>query len=653
MQNNWITYIKQLDQIGVLPAKDAVNNANLVLKNQFIFNHPYDMEPTTTIVNFDPIKWQQSPNGDPEWLYMLKRQEYLTDLLHAFYITEKQDYLLKAKQLILEWIDQNLTLPETWRTIDTGIRLLNWAPVVKVLKEQSVLTKVEQRKIKDAVQKQVYYLKQNYIEKYDISNWGVLITTGILVYDAINNQTISNSDTEWALERLECEIALQVNPDGTHWEQSPLYFLEVWKSTLSVYAAYKQNNIAFPKQLLTSLQAMHNCAPHLIKPNHLLLQQGDTDSINIDSLYQSSGVLLDLQPVADMKITSVVDFILVELYHHQGIKTFLKKQAPTSTPIANLAFDSPITGNYYWRSNWSNVADYWHIYNGTLGSGHGHAALGHIDLALNGHDILIDPGRFTYVDGTERRYLKSVGAHNTIEIDDHPFTKPADSWKFSEVGLPLNNTVSHQKDIDLTSITYLEHPDDSQSPIVTRHFIWLRAFKIMVVLDAIKAPGKHTIKMRYNLAPNLTVSQSQEQPIKLADGTFNVQLFSSVQKHFLKRSLFSLRYNQLTHLNQLEFCQNIKDYAVQYTVLAEHNNLKQVKTVKVTQSGEPNKIVQPEKCSAFEIVLNQNDSLLITLQWLNTFIGRKLYLVNGHPAYGTLNIIYLHNGKETHRSHLI
>ncbi len=58
------------------------------------------MEPTQISYTMDPIKWQETPNGDPEWLYMLKRQEYLLDLLEAFYTTGQVKYQTKMKALL-------------------------------------------------------------------------------------------------------------------------------------------------------------------------------------------------------------------------------------------------------------------------------------------------------------------------------------------------------------------------------------------------------------------------------------------------------------------------------------------------------------------------------------------------------------------------
>ena len=167
----WTTYIQQLRQHQHL-TDHAQKNADRLLKNVYLFDNPYAMEPTQISYTMDPIQWQKTPNGDPEWLYMLKRQEYLLDLLEAFYETGDMVYQKKMKALLFSWIEENLAFPDTWRTIDTGIRLLNWTPVIANLLESQLLTAKERVNVESAVNTQAAYLKQNYTEKFDISKIG-------------------------------------------------------------------------------------------------------------------------------------------------------------------------------------------------------------------------------------------------------------------------------------------------------------------------------------------------------------------------------------------------------------------------------------------------------------------------------------------------
>lgn len=265
---------------------------------------------------------------------MLKRQEYLVELLEAYYETDNTAYRDLMKHLLFDWIDNNLTLPDTWRTIDTGIRLLNWTAVIGALQEENQLNADEQQIIDDAVRQQAEYLRTHYTEKFDISNWGVLITTGILVYAARFPKTIEPEVVTWAQSKLDIELDLQVDADGNQWEQSPLYLLEVWRSVLSVYAAQTAAHQDVKPIIVEKSVAMTRLIAQYLKPDMTLVQQGDTDRIRIDSLYNVATALLNLPTLANMQ--EIFDFGLLALAN-RTLK-FPEKSEHLSTSL--LAFGS-------------------------------------------------------------------------------------------------------------------------------------------------------------------------------------------------------------------------------------------------------------------------------------------------------------------------
>ena len=96
--------------------------AEELMEQSFVFTDPWDMEPCGELYRLETMEWQKSPNGDPEWVYMLNRHDYLHKLMMAFYLTGNTDYTDRLKWYLFHWIDHNPIWPEgseSTRTIDT------------------------------------------------------------------------------------------------------------------------------------------------------------------------------------------------------------------------------------------------------------------------------------------------------------------------------------------------------------------------------------------------------------------------------------------------------------------------------------------------------------------------------------------------------
>lgn len=603
---------------------DYLENAENLLNDEFVFQHVYNMEPSP--IKYKLTDWFISPNKDPEWLFVLKRQEYLQDLVFTSLYTDDDKYLLKAKYYIFEWLRNNY-LPEekrfsTWRPIDTGIRLLNWAPVYNLLIEKGLLSSTEITQLTEVVNEQANYLQEHYIEKYDLSNWGVLVTTGILVFDAKNPGIIEAKYVEWAEQKFQLEIDIQVDSDGIHWEQSPLYFIEVFRSSLCVLAAKQTSSDNYSFATREKLSKMLISLEYQTLPNGLILQQGDTDGIPASDLVNSAKWIIH-----GIESEAPLDFLPYELMNEKY------ENQDSSQPLA-VQFDANVSGNFYLK----DANNYLHLFNGKLGSGHGHAANTHVDLTINSTNILVDPGRFTYVDGEIRRELKSASSHNVILIDGKYPIVPKDSWKFSEVLTNLSTSVSHTLNYDSYKMLYM---DPKNNNYVCRYVVVNKNHFGVVVIDVVKADHASTIQNNWILGPDITDIKQHENSFNLNGDLCHVFLDDESYVSMVDQK-FSKRYNELTKTTKLVAKKPIKQYAVTYSVFGE--DVDGVTKLDIRQAGGDVDL-QPENCFGLKVHYQNGDNDDLVLQHLNTFKGNKLFYVDGHSSFGELNIFDENNNK--------
>ena len=73
--------------------QEILCQADWLLERKFCFCDRWDMEPCSTVYEVSPFAWDACPNGDPEWIYMLNRQEYLKKLLMAYWYTGQERYV--------------------------------------------------------------------------------------------------------------------------------------------------------------------------------------------------------------------------------------------------------------------------------------------------------------------------------------------------------------------------------------------------------------------------------------------------------------------------------------------------------------------------------------------------------------------------------
>ena len=88
-------------------AKQILAQADRLMAHTFSFEDRWDMEPCREPFTLKEMIWDRSPNGDPEWIFMLNRHEYMNKLLIAGWLTGDTSYAEKLKWFLLHWIQAN------------------------------------------------------------------------------------------------------------------------------------------------------------------------------------------------------------------------------------------------------------------------------------------------------------------------------------------------------------------------------------------------------------------------------------------------------------------------------------------------------------------------------------------------------------------
>lgn len=487
-------------------AKEIIAHADELMHQTFTFNKTWDMERCLTPYTLPVIDWNNHQNDDPEWCFMLNRMDYLDHLLLASLLTGDIAYADKAKEYILNWIAAHPTIasePST-RTLDTGIRVMNWMEALPYLSMLHVLTEDELTRITDSMLAQMQYLKENYLPKYKTSNWGSIQTCAIVsVLPFLRADFQTDPLYQWALNEMTLQFSIQVYPDGMHWEQSTMYHIEVLNYGMKAVHYMGLHLQPCPSVVKEQVYALAKALAGQLMPSGEIETFGDSDRVCARDVLSRAALLFD-----DPTFRFVgLDELDPESLYVLGVPAAQRYATLPASAPQSMHYDGEDSGMYTLRSSWDKDASFTMFTNGSLGSGHGHSDNLHLSVCYQGDPVLIDSGRFTYrEDHPLRVQLKGMAAHNGVMIDDKAYCVPSDSWGYADFGLPLKNYVRHTDNLHYFEGAMLGH-DPLQ--------VWVRKVividpAIWMIVDEVKCDGAHEAHSRLHFDPAVTVSPAGE-----------------------------------------------------------------------------------------------------------------------------------------------
>ena len=526
--------------------KHILRIADEVCENTFLFDLDWDMERTCEPVTFrEDVDWCCIPDEDPEFVWQFNRHRFFICLGQAWQLTGDEKYVRNFLRLIHDWMDripmEGIMQMGPWRMLETGLRGETWTKAIRYFRNSSLLTEEFIDKFAGYLRLHAKRLEEKGGDERLQSNWCILENSGPFeIAMALPQDEDTRRWASLALRRIRDSVWVQVYEDGSQWEQSPMYHNEVFHCLCCVVYLARANGIRLDPGLEETVHRMALADVIWRKPDGCQFIQGDSDEVDLRDKI-TMGAWLFRDPVLKYAGFDRMDF--------EGAWDFGRKasQEYRSLPAEKPGFTSAClkdSGNYYLRESWEENANLLHFTCGAMSTGHCHGDKLHVDLVLNGEDVLVDGGRSTYKDILLRFELKGNMGHNTTIVDKKPFTTFTDSWDTRKLSLPVNRSFHKGKKAEFVQGGHLGYI--SEGIFVNRRIIWIKP-DIYLINDQFYATGEHEYRQYFHFAPEGCVSE--ENGLLTFRGKKNAAFFQ-----FLTEGVSLEEYSGIIsrHYNQCE-----------------------------------------------------------------------------------------------------
>ena len=286
------------------------------------------------------------------------------------------------------------------------------------------------------------------------------------------------------LDRLARQLAVQVLPDGGHYERAPAYHCQVLGDLIDIEGLLRAAGESPMPELSAAIARMRGWLGSVITP------AGKVPLLN-DGYPVSAAALAALRP-----------------------------QLPEGEPLRIL----PDTGLVLAAAGgWHLLADVGAPCPDELPA-HAHADTFTCLVHVDGLPLLVDTGTSTYTPGPDRSYERSTAAHNTVEVDGADSTEVWGAFRAARRAR-VRGVAAHSEPDGVT----IEAAHDGFSrlggqPIHRRR--WRLSADGLRVDDLVTGTGRHAVAVRWHLAPGSTVRPAGklDATIMTPGGAFDVTI---------------------------------------------------------------------------------------------------------------------------------
>jgi hypothetical protein len=261
------------------------------------------------------------------------------------------------------------------------------------------------------------------------------------------------------LSRLGRQLAIQVLPDGGHYERAPAYHCQVLGDLVDIACLLRAADRAEPAGLPETIAAMRRWLGAVLTP------AGDVPLLN-DGFPVSPELLARLAPAP-----------------------------PPSGPLHVLHATGLARAT---AGSWHVLADIGAPCPRELPA-HAHADTLSCLVHVDNEPLLVDTGTSTYAPGAVRDRERSTSAHNTLEVDRRDSTEV---WGAFRAGRRARvHGVLTRTDTDSVTVEAAHDGYRSLPGRPTHHRRWLVRAHELRIDDTLTGRGRHRVVVRWHLAP--------------------------------------------------------------------------------------------------------------------------------------------------------
>lgn len=484
---------------------------------------------------------------DVKFPWELSRMSFLIPVARRYLLENKKEHLDYVHDVLYDWKKNNpLANSVNWYPMEVSVRSINLVQLREIL-----LLREEAAQTVDLLNEILIlhgvFLWRN-IEFTDVrgNHYAANLTALLLLGNIFNGfYGEANRWKKYALAKIEKEFHLQFIGDGVNFEKSTSYHRLVVEFFLICFLVMHRMGIEINLETKEVFKNACMFIKDVAKPNLQAPIIGDNDSASVflnecislnnhATLLQLASLLLKeptLSIDTETYISTVELFGLKEGHKFSGLPGFNKKLFLYPRGGFCIVKDEK---NYF-------ITDVGEV--GMKGrGGHGHNDLYSFELMLNGKDIIVDPGCYTYTGDLKlKNEMKSSRYHNILTVDDEEIAPMVGDWGIADIARPLEVEIK-QNDTETVISGKHEGYMRLQDPVRCQRIFSLEmdSFQLSCI-DMVKCNSGHKVTRHLHLGENVDVEiMGEEVIVKSGDftGTITFDQFSTV-----KAGQYQLSYN--------------------------------------------------------------------------------------------------------------